>query len=212
MPSATSTSAPSSSCRRCSPSRRPGGTRSGGRTGPATPLPSTIPCQRAHGSRPPARWPGTAAPERMSGASRIHDPVAIEIPPTTVFDDVETMVGPKRFDANVCWCCAAPWRRPGSRTSWCLWSGVGRHRPRLGPAPRLPLRRRRPRRRRGAGRRGNVAPPRARRRPPGHSRRLPRPRRGGQPAVRALPPLPGPRLLARVAATGSLRVLRRSDR
>ena len=31
-------------------------------------------------------------------------PVAIEIRPATVFDDVKTMVGPKRPDANVCWC------------------------------------------------------------------------------------------------------------
>ncbi len=30
--------------------------------------------------------------------------MAIEIRPATVFEDVETMVGPKRPDANVCWC------------------------------------------------------------------------------------------------------------
>lgn len=30
--------------------------------------------------------------------------MAIEIRPATVFDDVRTMVGPKRPDANVCWC------------------------------------------------------------------------------------------------------------
>jgi GNAT superfamily N-acetyltransferase len=30
--------------------------------------------------------------------------VAVEIRPATVFDDVRTMVGPKRPDANVCWC------------------------------------------------------------------------------------------------------------
>jgi GNAT superfamily N-acetyltransferase len=30
--------------------------------------------------------------------------VAIEIRPATVFEDVATMVGPKRPDANVCWC------------------------------------------------------------------------------------------------------------
>lgn len=30
--------------------------------------------------------------------------VAIEIRPATIFEDVETMVGPKRPDANVCWC------------------------------------------------------------------------------------------------------------
>jgi len=40
----------------------------------------------------------------MSGASGIHDPVAIEIRPASVFDDVKTMVGPKPPDANVCWC------------------------------------------------------------------------------------------------------------
>jgi GNAT superfamily N-acetyltransferase len=30
--------------------------------------------------------------------------VGIEIRPATVFEDVKTMVGPKRPDANVCWC------------------------------------------------------------------------------------------------------------
>jgi GNAT superfamily N-acetyltransferase len=30
--------------------------------------------------------------------------MAIEVRPATVFEDVETMVGPKRPDANVCWC------------------------------------------------------------------------------------------------------------
>lgn len=30
--------------------------------------------------------------------------MAIEVRPATVFDDVRTMVGPKRADANVCWC------------------------------------------------------------------------------------------------------------
>jgi len=30
--------------------------------------------------------------------------MAIEVRPATVFADVETMVGPKRPDANVCWC------------------------------------------------------------------------------------------------------------
>ena len=30
--------------------------------------------------------------------------MAIEVRPATEFDDVETMVGPKRADANVCWC------------------------------------------------------------------------------------------------------------
>lgn len=30
--------------------------------------------------------------------------MAIEIRPATVFEDVATMVGPKRPDANVCWC------------------------------------------------------------------------------------------------------------
>lgn len=30
--------------------------------------------------------------------------MAIDVRPATVFDDVQTMVGPKRPDANVCWC------------------------------------------------------------------------------------------------------------
>ncbi len=30
--------------------------------------------------------------------------MAIEIRPATVFEDVTTMLGPKRPDANVCWC------------------------------------------------------------------------------------------------------------
>jgi len=30
--------------------------------------------------------------------------MAIEVRPATTFDDVATMVGPKRPDANVCWC------------------------------------------------------------------------------------------------------------
>jgi GNAT superfamily N-acetyltransferase len=30
--------------------------------------------------------------------------MTIEVMPATVFDDVRTMVGPKRPDANVCWC------------------------------------------------------------------------------------------------------------
>jgi GNAT superfamily N-acetyltransferase len=30
--------------------------------------------------------------------------MAIEVRPATVFEDVQTMVGPKRPDANVCWC------------------------------------------------------------------------------------------------------------
>jgi GNAT superfamily N-acetyltransferase len=30
--------------------------------------------------------------------------MAIEVRPATVFDDVATMLGPKRPDANVCWC------------------------------------------------------------------------------------------------------------
>ncbi len=30
--------------------------------------------------------------------------MGIEVRPATVFDDVKTMVGPKRPDANVCWC------------------------------------------------------------------------------------------------------------
>jgi GNAT superfamily N-acetyltransferase len=38
--------------------------------------------------------------------------MAIEIRPATVFDDVKTMVGPKRPDANVCWCLS--YRIPSS--------------------------------------------------------------------------------------------------
>ena len=30
--------------------------------------------------------------------------MTIEVRPATVFDDVSTMVGPKRPDASVCWC------------------------------------------------------------------------------------------------------------
>ena len=30
--------------------------------------------------------------------------MAIEVRPATAFADVKTMVGPKRPDANVCWC------------------------------------------------------------------------------------------------------------
>jgi hypothetical protein len=30
--------------------------------------------------------------------------MAIDVRPATVFDDVKTMVGPKRPDSNVCWC------------------------------------------------------------------------------------------------------------
>ena len=30
--------------------------------------------------------------------------MAIEVRPASDFDDVRTMVGPKRPDANVCWC------------------------------------------------------------------------------------------------------------
>jgi GNAT superfamily N-acetyltransferase len=37
--------------------------------------------------------------------------VAIEVRPATDFDDVRTMVGPKRSDANVCWCLS--YRVPG---------------------------------------------------------------------------------------------------
>ena len=30
--------------------------------------------------------------------------MSIEVRPATVFADVKTLVGPKRPDANVCWC------------------------------------------------------------------------------------------------------------
>ena len=32
--------------------------------------------------------------------------MAIEVRPASSFDDVRTMLGPKRPDANVCWCLA----------------------------------------------------------------------------------------------------------
>jgi GNAT superfamily N-acetyltransferase len=38
--------------------------------------------------------------------------MAIDVRPATVFDDVRTMVGPKRPDANVCWCLS--YRLPSS--------------------------------------------------------------------------------------------------
>ena len=41
----------------------------------------------------------------MRVAPRWHDvSMAIEVRPATTFADVKTMVGPKRADANVCWC------------------------------------------------------------------------------------------------------------
>ncbi|RUQ99099.1 GNAT family N-acetyltransferase [Labedella endophytica] len=39
--------------------------------------------------------------------------MAIEVRPATVFEDVRTMVGPKRPDANVCWCLS--YRIPSTR-------------------------------------------------------------------------------------------------
>jgi GNAT superfamily N-acetyltransferase len=39
-----------------------------------------------------------------SEACGIADSVAIEIRPATVFEDVKAVLGPKRPDANVCWC------------------------------------------------------------------------------------------------------------
>ncbi|WJY00292.1 GNAT family N-acetyltransferase [Curtobacterium sp. 458] len=38
--------------------------------------------------------------------------MAVEVRPATSFEDVRTMVGPKRPDANVCWCLS--YRLPGS--------------------------------------------------------------------------------------------------
>lgn len=38
--------------------------------------------------------------------------MAIEVRPATSFEDVRTMVGPKRPDANVCWCLS--YRLPGA--------------------------------------------------------------------------------------------------
>jgi len=59
----------------------------------------------------------------MLGASGIHDPVAIEIRPATVFDDVKTMVGPKRPDANVCWCLS--YRIPSKENRALVGPGRG---------------------------------------------------------------------------------------
>ena len=44
---------------------------------------------------------GTGCSHRAVGH---HPGMAIEIRPATVFADVKTIVGPKRPDANVCWC------------------------------------------------------------------------------------------------------------
>jgi GNAT superfamily N-acetyltransferase len=40
----------------------------------------------------------------MSGVRGILDRMEIEVRPATSFEDITTMVGPKRPDANVCWC------------------------------------------------------------------------------------------------------------
>jgi GNAT superfamily N-acetyltransferase len=41
----------------------------------------------------------------VSVGGRCHDDrMAIEVRPASCFDDVKTMVGPKRPDSNVCWC------------------------------------------------------------------------------------------------------------
>lgn len=49
------------------------------------------------------RAEGTPRPERTSPRGRLGG-VTIRVVPATVFEDVSTMLGPKRPDANVCWC------------------------------------------------------------------------------------------------------------
>ena len=50
--------------------------------------------------------------------------MAIEVRPATVFADVKTMVGPKRVDANVCWCLS--YRLPATENQ--ALSGLARGR------------------------------------------------------------------------------------
>jgi GNAT superfamily N-acetyltransferase len=50
--------------------------------------------------------------------------MAIEVRPATVFDDVATMVGPKRPDANVCWCLS--YRIPSAQNQALVGTARGR--------------------------------------------------------------------------------------
>ena len=58
----------------------------------------------------PGRRTGTSCVVRLTnclaaaGAAVFHVAMVIEVRPAVVFDDVATMVGPRRPDANVCWC------------------------------------------------------------------------------------------------------------
>jgi hypothetical protein len=51
-------------------------------------------------------------------------PMTIEVRPATVFEDVATMVGPKRPDANVCWCLS--YRIPSKENTALRRSGARR--------------------------------------------------------------------------------------
>jgi GNAT superfamily N-acetyltransferase len=66
---------------------------------------------RAHDATSSARWgePQDAADGRPKDVDEVEGRwqclgMAIEVRPATGFGDVKTMVGPKRPDANVCWC------------------------------------------------------------------------------------------------------------
>ncbi len=48
--------------------------------------------------------PSASGGLRRPGRLRHSPGMAIEVRPATVFDDVATMVGPRRPDASVCWC------------------------------------------------------------------------------------------------------------
>jgi GNAT superfamily N-acetyltransferase len=49
--------------------------------------------------------------------------MVIDVRPATVFDDVRTLVGPKRPDANVCWCLS--YRLPSSENRKLVGPGRG---------------------------------------------------------------------------------------
>ena len=57
------------------------------------------------GSKQRTRWPGDPVVGlRWRGAGAKLGGMTIDVRPAAVFADVKTMVGPKRADANVCWC------------------------------------------------------------------------------------------------------------
>lgn len=68
--------------------------------------PSADPPVAGEGTRT-APWGGIASPFPVVQGGRM----TIEVRPATVFADIATMVGPKRPDANVCWCLS--YRLPG---------------------------------------------------------------------------------------------------